>query len=174
MIINTAISKLSYKKIAQKILFAFLVFNSQMTLAALTVGDKLSSIEFHDQHDRLHTINEDVRLILFSSNRPASKLVQQALENKDASFLKHRGILTIADISEMPSVITRFIALPKIRRSAYPQLLGRTAEKTKLFPREPQKVTLLYLNQFEVIEIVMTDSLEVIQSALEEQNKLER
>jgi hypothetical protein len=73
----------------------------------------------------------------------------------------------------MPSVITRFIALPKMRRSAYPQLLGRTAEKTKLFPREPKKVTLLYLNQFKVIDIVMTDSLEVIQAALEEQNKTE-
>lgn len=173
MNINTVITGLSYKRIAQKILFAFLVFNSQMTLAALTVGDKLSSIEFHDQHDRLHTINEDVRLILFSSDRPASKLVQQALEKKNAAFLEQRGLLSIADISNMPTIITRLFALPKMRRSAYPMLLGRTPEKTELFPRESGKLTLVYLNQLEVIDIIMTDSLKVIQSALEERNELE-
>ena len=115
----------------------------------------------------IRQINKDVRLIIFSSDRLASKLVQQALKNKKPAFLEQRGILSIADISEMPAVITRLFALPKMRRNDYSQLLGRTAEETILFPRDPGKVTLLYLNQFEVIDIVMTDSMELIRSAIQ-------
>ena len=58
MNISTVKVNLSHKGLAQKILFAFLVLQTQMVFAALAVGDRLSPMEFHDQHERLHTTDK--------------------------------------------------------------------------------------------------------------------
>ena len=69
MNIKTSLKNVFSKKTLQIFLIAFLLLQAQLTIAALAVGDQLPPLEFHDQHDHMHTISDNVKLILSFSTR---------------------------------------------------------------------------------------------------------
>lgn len=125
------------------ILTALLLLPAALPAAPIAVGEPLPPLTLNDQHDQPHTIDAETRLILFSADRDASGLIEEALAEQTEDSLAAAGVVYVADISGMPGLVTKLIALPQMRKRPYPMLLGREAEETAMLPRERGQVTLV-------------------------------
>jgi hypothetical protein len=145
-----------------------LVFSGVLLANGLSPGAQLPTLAFDDQFGKHHTIDAHTRLLLFAPDHEASKLVDAALKGHDAAFLSQHGIVYLADISEMPGLITRFVALPKLQQHPYPILLGRDAGQTASLPRHPGAVTALRLSNGQVTSIQYLTTAENVTAAISE------
>lgn len=112
----------------------------------------LNGQTFVDQFDQEHTIDQSVRWILFAPDRDAGAQARDFLQTQPAGYLKNAGGVYVADISAMPSLVTRMFALPKMRDYGFAVLLGKQEEQTADWPRAPGQASLMKRNG-EVFEL---------------------
>ena len=109
----------------------------------------IEELTFIDQWDKEHRLNNDTRVIIYSHHKEGSTWVKQALTSLSIDLNKSHW-LYVANISKMPSLITRFIALPKMRDYAFPIALVRDNSRVKTWPVENETVAIYQLNQLEL------------------------
>ena len=113
----------------------------------------LVRIGLADQNGRQGAVDETTGLLVFLPDRAAGKLLHAALENAPPGYLDKRRAVCIADISAMPALVARFIALPKMRGYPYPLLLAETAAEVARLPRRPEAATLLRLERLRIVGV---------------------
>ncbi|MCB8746451.1 hypothetical protein LHU53_05980 [Rhodoferax sp. U2-2l] len=115
--------------------------------APVALGQPLPTLNLKDQHDKPWHIAPGTRLVLFAAGRQASNLVQAVLEALPKDQLTQKNAVYLADMSKMPGFITRTFALPVLRDMSYP--IGVSMDDTTLagWPRQPDAVTLIELDQ---------------------------
>ena len=101
-----------------------LIFCSLTAFAAseaklLSIGDKLSLPKLTDQFEQSQLLLPETVWIIFSHDMDSSKIAKAALENQDKASLSEANIQYYADISGMPWLISRFIAIPKMKKLPY-------------------------------------------------------
>lgn len=111
--------------------------------AELQVGDTAPALSLNDQHDTPRTTLSARRFLLFSADKDGANLADEVLEGQTAEMLEQAGLTYVADISGMPSMVTKMFAMPKLRKRPYPVLLGRTSEDTMTLPRQAGHVTVI-------------------------------
>ncbi|MCB0421778.1 MAG: hypothetical protein KDD61_12335 [Bdellovibrionales bacterium] len=148
------------------ILVAFPVF-AQESVEPPSESPTLSAFTLKDQFDRPHTLTSDLRMILFSKEKSANKLVTEVLKEKETGYLLKHSIFYIADVSGMPSFIYSWFALPKMKKYNYSVLLESEPDKTKVFPSQSEAVTILHLNNLNVTKVLFARDVQTIQSALQ-------
>ncbi|MFI4941026.1 MAG: hypothetical protein ACHP7O_11895, partial [Burkholderiales bacterium] len=85
----------------------------------LSVGDAVPSLAITDQFDKAAPIPVETEKIIFIADMDANNLTHPLFEKEgDAYLRKHQSVL-IFDIHLMPSLISTFIALPKMRSYPY-------------------------------------------------------
>ncbi|WML90585.1 hypothetical protein RCF98_16645 [Thiothrix lacustris] len=131
--------------------------NSGVFAAELQVGDSLPTITLKDQHDKAVTVAADVQTLLFTIEKPASDLVNTYLLKQDKAFLDTKKAYFLADISGMPSMITKMFAIPKMQERPYSILLAHDALDTAFMPRQKDHVTLLKVKAGKVEKILFVN-----------------
>lgn len=126
----------------------------------------LVGLALEDQHGERHTIPTDTRTVIFASDMDASKVVHALLEQRDPDWLPRHHAVFIADIHRMPGIITRLFALPKMRRHKYRMLLIRDETTGARFPRKPDELTVLTLDQLRPIAVTYLSSVEALERAV--------
>jgi hypothetical protein len=111
-----------------------------------------------DQHDAPGTIDDETRVVLFTRDMDASDFVEEALEGDGAAKLAAADAVFIANISRMPSIITKIFALPSLRKRPYRMLLDRDGETTANFPTKDEQVTVLHLEKRSITRVEFADS----------------
>lgn len=111
------------------------------------VGDSLLGVELADQHEVPYRISRGSKTILFVAKMDASKIIHNYFEPRKTAYMEKHSVFVISDISRMPSLITRFVALPKMRSYSYRLLLIRKEGAGSRFPRQNGKVTIIRLNK---------------------------
>lgn len=134
----------------------------------LQVGRSLAPFSLEDQHGESHTVDASARILLFSRDMEGGGLLKEALEGRDASYLSARGALYLADISGMPRLIARFVALPRMRRRAYPMLLDPDGSATRALPDREGEATLVFLDRLRITRIEYAGTSEEVRALLEE------
>ena len=135
----------------------------------IVAGDHLSTFEIADQHGRSATVDDTTRILLFSRDMSANKLVRKALGDRDAEFLPRAHAMYLIDLSDMPKFITTKFAIPKMRKYPYRIFLDSDASLTSAIPAQGSKVTVLHLDHLTVRSIEYADSTELLLQALSEQ-----
>ncbi len=115
---------------------------AQATPRLLGEGDALPAWNLKDQHDKPASVPADTVQILFAADNDASKLITAYLDAKGGNWLKETRRVYVADIHKMPGLITRMLALPKLRDKPYPIALGREEGDLATWPRQKACVTL--------------------------------
>jgi hypothetical protein len=100
-----------------------------------------------DQHDAPGAVSATTRALLFSHDMGGGTVVKEAFATTDQAWLDARGITYVADISGMPALVTRLMALPNMRKRTYRMLLDREGAVTRDVPRQAKQVTLLTLEE---------------------------
>lgn len=148
------------------ILVALLLLPGSLPAASLAVGDPLPALTLSDQHDEARAIDAETRVILFSADRDASGLIEDALAERTSESMAAAGVVYIADISGMPGMVTKLVALPQMRERSYPMLLGREADDTSMLPRERGQVTLIEAEDGTIKSLRFVDEPQALEQAL--------
>lgn len=93
----------------------FLLFFTTLYSQGFNLNEKIEHFSLPDQFNKMHTIPDNVQMIIVSFEKDTGKMVNEFLESKQADFLQKHNAVFIANISGMPSIITKLFALPKMR-----------------------------------------------------------
>ena len=135
----------------KKILFTVLLSLSAIA-NSLSVGSEASAIKIKDQFEKEHTVDANVKTILFASDKDTSDILKDYLLSKDADILTRNNAVYVADISGMPSLISKFIALPKMKKYPFSVLLLDDTNKDN-FVKEDGKIIVYSLENGKVVKI---------------------
>ncbi len=125
------------------------LFSTGLAHAAepLKAGDKLPNMALTTQHDKAFSFDNSVKRIIMSAEKQSAGMVTDLLDSKPASYLKDTQTVYLADMHRMPSLITKFVALPQLREKAYDIVLGREEADLAAFPREKGCLTLMSIKE---------------------------
>lgn len=124
----------------------------------LKIGDALPTLNLKDQHDNPYDVPVDTQRILFAADNEGNMLATGLIESHEPDWLTLNKEVYLADIHKMPSLVARFIAIPKLRKKPYPILLGRDETDLQAFPRKKDCVTVLLAKSGKVSEVVFACS----------------
>ncbi len=147
-----------------KIYFLFyLLISFSLFSKTFEVGSEWNLLEFADQNDKKVNVTQETNSIFFVSDMDASKIVHEVLQVETEESLQKKKLLFISDIHRMPSLISRFIALPKMRGYTYPMALVREKDISNDIPREKGKVSVFTLQKWKIIKIDYVSTKEELQ-----------
>jgi hypothetical protein len=110
---------------------------------AVTEGSVFPQIPLKDQFDKDMAAGSETTWVLFSREKEVSAMIHGVLQSQK-TLIGTRGVY-VADISAMPSLVTRLFALPKMRKYPYSVALDRDGAFTKLWPIQGNAATFFKL-----------------------------
>jgi len=152
---------------SQKLLFILTLMFSQLIYAnPYSVGDTLLPMSFQDQNDKAGFINEKTQIILFSRNKAGGDLLKTALDKIPEQYFSQHNIVFISDISQMPGLISKYMAIPSMRKRNYPILLDHDGLSSKNLPDRTDAATLITIELLQIKSITHLSSSDEIKHAL--------
>ncbi|HRD98027.1 MAG TPA: hypothetical protein PLA97_16700 [Rubrivivax sp.] len=124
--------------------------------APLVPGAPVPLITLEDQHGKPVRVDAGTRRLLFSAERGVNEMVSRVLLAQASGVLERQETVYLADISAMPAVITRLIALPRMRE--LPFAIGLAREPAQVaqvadLPRQPGAATVLRFVDGKLVDI---------------------
>ena len=138
-------------------MFSFNIFAEQV----------LKSSIFNDQFENKLELNEKTELIIFTKDKSSSEIVNKVFSELKFNNLEQKKVIYIADISQMPSFVTKLFALPKMRKYDYKIALDRDGLQSKDLPNKEDSISIIKLNKLNVVESFFINSDTELKKALE-------
>lgn len=138
-----------------------MLFASQAAMA-----QTLSAHSFEDQWEKQQVLDNQVQWLVYSTHKDGGKWVKESLQELGWTDLKSKQLLYVADISAMPSLITKFIAIPNMQDYPFPIALDTEGEVTADWPQQEEKVNVYRLNQLNIEEAKHLSSKEEVMAFL--------
>ncbi|MDD3056017.1 MAG: hypothetical protein PHE16_09075 [Aliarcobacter sp.] len=135
----------------KKLLFTILLGLSAFA-NTLTVGSNIPTLTIKDQFEKDNIVNENIKTIIFAATKTENTTIKEFLQSKNKELLATNKAVYIADITGMPSLITKFVAMPKMKNYSFSILLIDEANKT-LFPVKEDMISIISLENGKVIDI---------------------
>lgn len=148
------------KKILLSLFFTLPAFSF-----ALEVGSEVLPETFQNQFDESMTISEKTTNLFFTEDKVAADWMKEVLEGSSTK-LEEKNSLYVSDISKMPSIVTKFMALPAMKKYSFKMALDQEGLATKSWPREKEKLTWIELKNRQVKAIKYLGSKEEIAAAV--------
>lgn len=111
----------------------------------LAAGSSLPPLSLEDQHGKVVKVSAGARIIVFAADKAASDLANEVLGNEKPGVLLRLQAVYLADISGMPSLVTKMFALPAMRTLPFPIGLAREPAVLADLPRQKAAVTVIRL-----------------------------
>ncbi|WP_368029958.1 hypothetical protein [Arcobacter sp. s6] len=133
--------------------FLFTIFLGLSAFAnSLTVGSNLPTLTIKDQFEKEFTIDSKIKTVIFSATKEESNTIKEFLASKDKDYLTNNNIAYVADITGMPSLISKWVAIPKMKDYAFSILLIDEDNKA-LFPVQEDKISIITLENSKITSI---------------------
>lgn len=117
---------------------------STVLFAQVKVGDNFPHLTLVDPFDKKVQVNKNAKIFL-SFEKDVSSGIKSFLDTKEKNYLTKNNILYISDISAMPSLITSWFALPKMKKFSFQIALIYDEKEGKVFSKKEKKVTVITL-----------------------------
>jgi len=91
--------------------------------AKLQVGKSLKDFSLPDQHEKVQTIPEGTKFVIFSFSKPVGHMCNELLNKKAPNYLPEHKAVYVADVSPAPSIIKNMFILPDLAKLPFPILL---------------------------------------------------
>ena len=133
--------------------------------AELDVGETFPKLTLVDQFDAKTEVKTtgNTSLIL-SFEKDVSSEIKTYLDTKEKDFLTLNNVMYISDISGMPSFITSWIAIPKMKKFNFKVSLINDEKEGIFIDRKEGKVTVITLkdNTIRSIEFIKARDLDKV------------
>jgi hypothetical protein len=117
------------------------------------LGSRIEPLVLADQHGVERRVDAATRGVLLSRDMDGGGFVREALASEGAARLGKAGAVYVADVSGMPGLIRRMIAVPRMRGRGYPVLLDVDGAATARFPAQPGRAIWIRLEELRIAEI---------------------
>ena len=134
------------------LLMIFSLFIVTANASTLVVGNNIGSIQLQDQFEQSYGSQENTKKLLFSRSMKGGTIIEEAL-TADETLHENPTLVYIADISGMPSLISRFFAIPGFQKFPFKVALDKEGTATKNMPSKDDQATLLLLEDGKIIGI---------------------
>jgi len=134
----------------------------------VAVGSQIDPFSVSDQFGEELEVDASVRAILFVRDRVADEVVKRALVDEGSVQLQGAGAVFVSDMSEMPDLIRKHVAIPMLRKREYPMGVDQEGSLTRDFPSSEGQPTLLVLEDLQITRIQQLASIESVRTALAE------
>jgi hypothetical protein len=142
------------------------LFTSTSTLASsYAAGDTIKAISLLDQHDKAISVTDETQVVLFSRSMKGGDIIKETLVPLSTDQLP-AGLVYVADISGMPSLIAKFVAVPQMQDLPFAIGLDRDGDVSRLLPDTKDMATLILLDHNSIQDIAYFDSSEALGQAL--------
>ncbi|SDL07396.1 hypothetical protein SAMN05216189_10684 [Pseudomonas delhiensis] len=121
-----------------------------------------------DQYEKPYTQNDDLKVLLVARDMAGGKLLKAALEGRPQGYLERRHAVFVADISRMPSLVSKMFAVPAMRDYNYRVLLDREPRVASHFQVPADSLLWISLQQGRVAATQAYDSAPALREALEQ------
>ena len=136
------------------VLFASLLFAitglAQQPLAPQNID--LSSLV--DQFGQPFRGQDSMVLVMVVNGMKAKNMVRDTLADLDISCLKQGRVIYLANISGMPKMISKLIAVPRMRKLGYPVWLDYSGSVTETWLTRKDVITLLAFDSEQAVTAV--------------------
>ena len=122
------------------------VVTSGEVSSGIVIGEELAEFTFKDQFDKKHSLTKDVKKVVFAFSNATGQLMKMYVSLQPKDYLSSRNILYIADISGMPSMISKMFAIPAMKDDGFPILLIKEKENAMRFRNEEQKGAVMIIS----------------------------
>jgi len=130
--------------------------------AEIKVGDSFPKLTLQDQFDEKTEVKtKGATTLLLSFEKDVSSEIKKYIATKEKGFLVANNLMYISDISSMPSFITSWIAIPKMKKFTFKISLIYDEKEAESISRQEGKVTVVRLkdNRIEKITFVAPNAL---------------
>jgi len=145
---SSAARRLGVSAVAAKWWSIAVLFSAALAFAAnaaeLKAGDSVPAFSAKDQFGKDFKFEAGLRFLVLGFDMDATKQANLKLADLGSGWLEKHQAAYLLDVHTMPG-IARFFAFPKMRK--YPQriILGDDGGLLALFPRQPERITVLVL-----------------------------
>ncbi|NPA29010.1 MAG: hypothetical protein GXO33_02365 [Epsilonproteobacteria bacterium] len=87
---------------------------------AIVVGKPFPKETLTDQFGKKGGVTDDTKKVILVFGKATGHLVKEFLNTKPADYLAVKHTVFIADVSGMPSLILKYVALPDLQKHRYP------------------------------------------------------
>ena len=112
----------------------------------------LAPAQFMDQWEQPQLLSGDTKLVIFTATKDTGNWVKSTLETLAIEDMAAKNWLYVADVSGMPSFITKFMAIPKMKNYKFPIALEREGDLTKNWPKQKDAVNVYQMNALTIEE----------------------
>lgn len=141
------------KKLILSILICFYA-----NAATLKIDDKISNFSLPNQFDKIHTVTNEISIIIVTFQKETTNIVNNFLSSKSIDFLDKNNSIFINNISCSPSVVVKMFTIPKMRDYKYDILLIYN-ENNKKFKEEENKITIYFVENGFIKDIKFISSI---------------
>lgn len=131
-------------------------------LVSVAQAQTLPAQNFENQHGETLALDGNVTWMIFAHHNKGAKMTKGAIDEAGIKdFSAYQG-LYVADISKMPALISRMFAMPAMRKYEFNLALDKDGDLTQSWPKQEEKVTLMKLNNLDVVDVQYVDSPEAV------------
>lgn len=138
-------------------------------ICSFSFAEALKVSEFENQYEEKTKVDESTKWVIFSNDKDLSDVVKKTLDDLKLTDLQKSGGQYVADISGMPSLVTKMFALPKMREYSFKLALDKDGEATKPWPKKAGQITLMKLNKLEITETAYASNQEELTQFIKNQ-----
>ena len=141
------------KKLILSILICFYA-----NAATLKIDDKISNFSLPNQFDKIHTVTNEISIIIVTFQKETTNIVNNFLSSKSSDFLDKNNSIFINNISCSPSIVVKMFTIPKMRDYKYDILLIYNGNNKK-FKEEENKITIYFVENGFIKDIKFISSI---------------
>ena len=116
-----------------------LELSSGKVAEAITIGNEMKSFTFNDQFEKPRTVDGTFKKVIFVFSRDMGDMLHEYLAAQSSEYLQAHQTEVVLDISRMPSLITKFVAMPGFQEYGYSMMLIFDEAEAKVFMNEKEK-----------------------------------
>jgi hypothetical protein len=148
----------------KRVILALLLVSS-LFASEIKMDQKLRVFALPDQFGTYHTVDRHTTTIIVSFQKDTGKDVNTFLASKPKNYLQKHDAVFIANISKMPALITKYFAMPKLKKYKHRILLINNEDDNR-FREEDEKITIYKLENSVVKKIFFIDKAKEIANVL--------
>ena len=147
------------------------LFTPMIALAAsYAAGDAINPISLQDQNEQAVSVTDETKVVLFSRSMKGGDIIKETLTPLAGDKCPPH-LVYVADISGMPSLIAKFVAVPQMQELPFAIGLDREGEISRLLPDTKDMATMILLDHRNIQDIAYFDSSEALSQALAKLNE---
>lgn len=111
--------------------------------AEVAVPEKLDLSGLVNQYGQSFQTAENMTTVMLVGGMKMKGMVRDTLEELNVDCLRQGRVVYLANISGMPNLISKMVAVPKLRKLDYPVWLDYSGDTALTLPAQKGEVTLL-------------------------------